>query len=677
MKMRSLCHLIGLLTVMVISAWSQSPPGFHYQAVLRNEQGAVVKSQTVGVQIRILKDTEKGAEVYSESHVIKTTPHGNINLRIGSGKAKGSLKDVDWGAASHFISLGLDLAGGENFTDAGVAQLMSVPYALHSVSSERTSQPPQKISLGNDTLYLSHGGGSVKLPTSIPGSVNQISDADGNTQVIVEKTPNDDVVRFQMGGQERMRMRGYALEFVNSGSSVFVGDSAGANANGSNRMNVFLGDKSGKNNTVGTSNVFTGFSTGANNTTGNINVILGSAAGFNNTSGQSNNFLGASAGFLNTTGGKNIFIGTEAGRNNTTSDSNLFIGHEAGYNNSVGKNQFIGNQSGRANTVGEWNTFLGYRSGFRNTAGFSNTFSGYESGLSNTTGNYNTFAGQQSGYSNVTGSANTFMGHQAGRVNTAGLDNTFMGAYSGHAFGSGSLNTFIGKGAGGVSTNGTRNTFLGADAGAGNSGASNTFIGAGAGQSNAGTGNVFIGAGAGSLSGESNALIINNSSASIPLIYGNFSRDSVAIRGSLRVRDTIRAYAVKAHVVEGTIVNVYGQLNQFSDERLKSEVTPIHGVVEKLGRIQGVYHRWNKLSEKVGTFPAGRQIGVMAQDVEKEFPELISTHANGYKTMDYVKLSAILLEAVKGLNKQNQELSSRLDRIEMEVKRRGREARAD
>ena len=52
----------------------------------------------------------------------------------------------------------------------------------------------------------------------------------------------------------------------------------------------------------------------------------------------------------------------------------------------------------------------------------------------------------------------------------------------------------------------------------------------------------------------------------------------------------------------------------------------------------------------------GRDIGVIAQEVEKVAPEIVTTRDTGYKAVNYQKLTALLIEAVKELQEEIKEL---------------------
>lgn len=70
-------------------------------------------------------------------------------------------------------------------------------------------------------------------------------------------------------------------------------------------------------------------------------------------------------------------------------------------------------------------------------------------------------------------------------------------------------------------------------------------------------------------------------------------------------------------------------------------------------------------------FSQKRQIGLIAQEVEEVFPELVHTDESGYKSVEYSKITAILIEAVKeqqaqieSLRKENNEVLNQHSRIE-------------
>ena len=110
-----------------------------------------------------------------------------------------------------------------------------------------------------------------------------------------------------------------------------------------------------------------------------------------------------------------------------------------------------------------------------------------------------------------------------------------------------------------------------------------------------------------------------------------------------------------------------------SDIRLKSHVTPLTHVLEKLAQLRGVSFEWNEAAAPLtGRTPGQRDIGVIAQEIEALFPELITTWgAEGYKAVAYEKLTGVLLAAVKELkaltDTQQQQLSAQGQQMTMQV----------
>ena len=103
-----------------------------------------------------------------------------------------------------------------------------------------------------------------------------------------------------------------------------------------------------------------------------------------------------------------------------------------------------------------------------------------------------------------------------------------------------------------------------------------------------------------------------------------------------------------------------------SDARLKVDIQPLENVLDKMGRICGVTFNWNEQGKDVvGKAATGkREIGVIAQDVESVFPELVVTGSDGYKRVDYAKMTAVLIEAVKELKAENDNLKARIEALE-------------
>jgi hypothetical protein len=95
-----------------------------------------------------------------------------------------------------------------------------------------------------------------------------------------------------------------------------------------------------------------------------------------------------------------------------------------------------------------------------------------------------------------------------------------------------------------------------------------------------------------------------------------------------------------------------------SDIRLKTDIQPLESSLGKVIRLRGVSYVMKADEAKE------RKIGVIAQELEQEYPELVATDDNGMKSVAYANLTAVLIEAVKGLKAENEALKLRLERLE-------------
>jgi hypothetical protein len=89
-----------------------------------------------------------------------------------------------------------------------------------------------------------------------------------------------------------------------------------------------------------------------------------------------------------------------------------------------------------------------------------------------------------------------------------------------------------------------------------------------------------------------------------------------------------------------------------SDRRFKQSISPIVSALDKVAKLQGVSFTWNTKEFPRRFFTDDPQIGVIAQDVENVIPEVVHTDKEGFKSVEYDKLTAVLIEAVKEMNRK-------------------------
>ena len=95
-----------------------------------------------------------------------------------------------------------------------------------------------------------------------------------------------------------------------------------------------------------------------------------------------------------------------------------------------------------------------------------------------------------------------------------------------------------------------------------------------------------------------------------------------------------------------------------SDERLKENFKNLDGALDKVNNIGGYEFDWKEGIEDVVS-KKGHDIGVKAQELQAQYPELVHERDNGFLAVDYVKLNAVLIEAVKELTARVVELEKR------------------
>lgn len=88
-------------------------------------------------------------------------------------------------------------------------------------------------------------------------------------------------------------------------------------------------------------------------------------------------------------------------------------------------------------------------------------------------------------------------------------------------------------------------------------------------------------------------------------------------------------------------------IRETSDERLKEEINPINGALDKVKKMQGVTYYWDQEVERNEGLDESLQYGLIAQQLEKVIPELVETDEDGWKSIEYSHLVPVLIEAIK------------------------------
>jgi hypothetical protein len=231
------------------------------------------------------------------------------------------------------------------------------------------------------------------------------------------------------------------------------------------------------------------------------------------------------------------------------------------------------------------------------------------------------------------------------------MENTAIGDASLFFNSTGSFSTAVGGGSLLGIAQGSRNTAIGQLAGFENS---------------TGDGNVFLGFHAGFHEVGSNRLYIANSEVGDPLIYGQFDTGRVGLGTiaptvRLDVNGQIRSRSWTGSGTTPVCRDLDGALVPCSsDARLKRNVASLAGerdVLALLGALRAVTFEWDSQGVRGGG-RGTRDIGFIAQEVERVLPEAVHVEADGYRSMDYAKLTAVLVEAIKAQQQEIDELKA-------------------
>lgn len=96
-----------------------------------------------------------------------------------------------------------------------------------------------------------------------------------------------------------------------------------------------------------------------------------------------------------------------------------------------------------------------------------------------------------------------------------------------------------------------------------------------------------------------------------------------------------------------------------SDARFKDNVKPINNALQKVSSISGVEFDWIEDIDHHGN--SGHDVGVIAQELERVLPEVVTTRDSGYKAVKYDKIVPLLIQAIKEQQSEINELKSRID----------------
>lgn len=123
--------------------------------------------------------------------------------------------------------------------------------------------------------------------------------------------------------------------------------------------------------------------------------------------------------------------------------------------------------------------------------------------------------------------------------------------------------------------------------------------------------------------------------------------------------------------VNGTIyasnTTISNAVSACSDLRFKEKINPLGRTLENIMKLEGVTYFWKYKEFPERGFNDKKQIGFIAQEVEKIYPEVIYTDEAGYKSIDYSRFTPILVEAIKEQQKMIEQQQSKIEQQQNKI----------
>lgn len=650
--MKKLLTLLAAL-YLVLTLQAQPPQKISYQAVVRNSTNALVTNQPVGVKITILQGSSTGTPVFAETHTPTTNANGLINIVIGTGSpAINGLLDVVWSTGPYFIKTEIDPAGGTAYSITSTSELLSVPYALYAKKAESTNLLNLPFAGSSHSI---NNAFSVKNNNGI-AIVGWGDDAYGNTFGVVGSTNsgvgigvrgiNKSTTGIALGiSGETYSSEGVAVKGIANSSN---GSAAGVMGEVSSPNGIGVAGYSTS--TTGSAVGVLGYSsaldgTGVSGESKWIGVkgINRSTTGFAYgvqgevyspdgiaVMGYSSSKTGTSKGVYGLTysdEGKGVL-----GENRSTTGSNYGVyGYSAsteGYG-VYGESSYCGVRGRNFTKTG---TAYGVQGLVNSSSGIGVEGTAY-SMTGNTIGVYGQSASLEG--TGLWGFSSSLTGKTKGVVGYINSPDGFSGYFAGGKF---HVRGRVGIGTetpdAGIHLKGTGfpETFMFLEAATGNDAGFRIYEGATA------KWHIFNDVNAGGLR------MYNTAAATA--IFCKQDNSNVGI-GTITPGYKLQV----GNSGDGTQARA-NAWNTFSDARLKKDFTKINRPLEMVEKLTGYYYYWKEGVDQ------NRQVGFSAQEIRDVMPEVVSEGEDGLLSVEYGKISPLLLEAIKALKNENDRLKT-------------------
>ncbi len=713
---------IAVVLLASASIYAQVPQGFNFQAVARDANGDILANTQLGVQISLLEGSEDGNPLYTETHSVTTNPLGLIQIVIGEGTAaeEQDFSKIDFGAGNVFVKLAIDPEGGTEYADLGTTRLLSVPYAMVAQKAIEGggSLNGTEINLNTtdaDSSFIINLEGDKQAK---PFQVFSKSTSDNRAiygEAFSEES-NEGAQRGVLGFANgsgtgsHMGVFGGAVNFDATGSSRrgVYGQAASKAKFNYGVFGIAAGDGNGETETNPEEGDFGSFNLGGYfQAYGNLNGNTGAQGVSAGENGNLRNF-----GLIGTarTTASGINVGVRGEAFNSTTENIAFGGSAFGSTKNIGMVLDVNGGTSNTGMIVNADTaaILNGHSIINGDLTVNGTINGGNSEPQNFIDIKNsselTVASMYAeGENNELGGGLFLSGPNSANLRFGGqtwnnADLPYMQLFGTTSDGNGFYkdNIFVGVNSNGtdesgaiylkrtnISTTDSEQT-VEIDGGAGNMVLAGNVNAAGGFSSNnrvnvlgnlndSGAGGIEVLDASGALriyaDGGNGTLSVNRASDNggvvtlsedgsgngrLSMVNSNNNEALNFDAGSntFQFKDGSGNTTINFDAAFGNAV-FNGTVTESSDLRLKTNVTTLTSALDKTVALRGVSYNWKDADKSQDT-----QIGVIAQEVEEIYPEFVRTDAEGMKSVNYSQMVAVLIEAVKELNAEIEELKS-------------------
>jgi hypothetical protein len=115
-------------------------------------------------------------------------------------------------------------------------------------------------------------------------------------------------------------------------------------------------------------------------------------------------------------------------------------------------------------------------------------------------------------------------------------------------------------------------------------------------------------------------------------------------------------------IIQGGTIRSTGDVIAYfvSDERLKDNLHQIEKPLDKIKILKGYEFDWKQTEETLRT---GKDVGIIAQDVQKVLPTAVHTNNNGYLSVDYTRIIPLLIEGINALQDEIKVLKDEIQQL--------------